>query len=467
MQNPELVRLTSLTLKNIKNVREGVVVMPHASKKDRLFATDAEILGIYGQNGSGKTSVVDALACVHTLLRGEKLPDEKVHLITEGEQCAEIECSFAVTMPESFHYLVKYQVLLSRAEQGVRVVSEKIIYAPCVAVEDGCVIKAERYRGALIYEVQSAPIDGEFSPQSVYKKMLTQLRFKDASRSNPALLKSRAYHEHTSYVFNAESYELFIRCLDAERAGLLHALAYFAKSCFTVIERRHSGMVSLDLLPLRMSSRLGSGQIPVMLYTPNLMPVAMYAELRQLVENLNGVLSSIVPGIQIGFYELGEELSERGERVMRFELTSCRGEVVIPLRYESEGIRKILSILASLVDVYHSPSSCLVVDELDAGIFEYLLGELLKILSESGKGQLIFTSHNLRPLEMLNKESILFSTTNPFRRYIHFSGIKPNHNLRDRYICELSLHEQSEKVYEQTNVATMNRAFRKAGKVSR
>ena len=32
----------------------------------------------------------------------------------------------------------------------------------------------------------------------------------------------------------------------------------------------------------------------------------------------------------------------------------------------------------------------MVVDELDAGIFEYLIGEILQIISESGKGQLIF-----------------------------------------------------------------------------
>lgn len=36
----------------------------------------------------------------------------------------------------------------------------------------------------------------------------------------------------------------------------------------------------------------------------------------------------------------------------------------------------------------------------NGGIFEYLLGELLNIISEKGKGQLIFTSHNLRPLEI-------------------------------------------------------------------
>ena len=62
-------------------------------------------------------------------------------------------------------------------------------------------------------------------------------------------------------------------------------------------------------------------------------------------------------------------------------------------------------------------SITLAVDELDAGIYEYLLGELLRIMQNSGKGQLIFTSHNLYPLETLESNSIVFTTTNPSARY--------------------------------------------------
>ena len=55
-----VVRLTSLTLKNIKNVKNGTIIMPRADEK-KFEGCKAEILGIYGQNGSGKTAIVDAL----------------------------------------------------------------------------------------------------------------------------------------------------------------------------------------------------------------------------------------------------------------------------------------------------------------------------------------------------------------------------------------------------------------------
>ena len=55
-----VVRLSSLSLMNIKNVKNGMILMPLAGEWSPKIG-GAEILGIYGQNGSGKTAVVDAL----------------------------------------------------------------------------------------------------------------------------------------------------------------------------------------------------------------------------------------------------------------------------------------------------------------------------------------------------------------------------------------------------------------------
>ncbi|UKI51156.1 MAG: ATP-binding protein [Clostridium sp.] len=70
-------------------------------------------------------------------------------------------------------------------------------------------------------------------------------------------------------------------------------------------------------------------------------------------------------------------------------------------------------MLQLLIVIYNNSSVTVAIDELDSGVFEYLLGEILRIISDNGKGQLIFTSHNLRPLETLNKAFVAFTTTNP------------------------------------------------------
>ena len=178
---------------------------------------------------------------------------------------------------------------------------------------------------------------------------------------------------------------------------------------------------------------------------------------------MNIVLAKIVPGLTIGVKDLGQQMTKTGAVSRRIQLMSYKNRKEIPLQFESQGIKKIVSILQLLIVVYNKSSITVAIDELDSGIFEYLLGELLNIISEKGKGQLIFTSHNLRPLETIDRGFIAFTTTNPQNRYIRFNHVKDNHNLRDFYFRDIVLGEQSEEVYEPTNNYEIALAFREAG----
>ncbi len=79
---------------------------------------------------------------------------------------------------------------------------------------------------------------------------------------------------------------------------------------------------------------------------------------------------------------------------------------------------------------------------------------------------MIFTSHNLRVLEKLNKDSIIFTTTNPKNRYIRIEGVKSNNNLRDFYLRTIMLGGQKEVLYEETNTPEIRYSLRKAGKMN-
>lgn len=52
-----MIRFQAIELSNFKNVSHGKIDF-----KDS--ANSSSVLGIYGQNGSGKTSVVEALQCI-------------------------------------------------------------------------------------------------------------------------------------------------------------------------------------------------------------------------------------------------------------------------------------------------------------------------------------------------------------------------------------------------------------------
>ena len=100
------------------------------------------------------------------------------------------------------------------------------------------------------------------------------------------------------------------------------------------------------------------------------------------------------------------------------------------------------------------------IDELDSGIYEYLLGECLEVMQDKAKGQLIFTSHNLRPLEILENDSLLYTTVNPENCYIKSSYIKNTQNTRLSYLRTIKLGGQKEKLYNETNIYEMELAMR-------
>lgn len=102
---------------------------------------------------------------------------------------------------------------------------------------------------------------------------------------------------------------------------------------------------------------------------------------------------------------------------------------------------------------------------MDSGIFEYLLGELLRVIQNSGKGQLIFTSQNLCPLETLKRRSIVFTTTNANDRYTRFKNVGNTSNLRSMYLREMALGGNDDMtLYADTSMSEIAHAMRTVNK---
>ena len=90
-----IVRLSSLKISNIKNVRTGQIVMPNTYQK-HLTYKKAEVLGLYGQNGSGKTAVIDTLYYLQKIMIGNMLDEEIADYIDVASNQAEIIADFNI-----------------------------------------------------------------------------------------------------------------------------------------------------------------------------------------------------------------------------------------------------------------------------------------------------------------------------------------------------------------------------------
>ena len=459
MKRP-IVRLSSLQLTNIKNVKKGTIYMPNTVNKI-LSADKAEILGIYGQNGSGKTAIVDALYFLQKVMIGVDLDQSLEDYMDMDSDTAEIFADFNIFM-DDIVFEIGYRLSLSREEKEV-VISRETLSA--AKNENGI-----RTNKTVFMDYQRDQANAIFKPQKRLDEILEENK---EIKTDLIVARKMAEKSNCSYIFGESSREIFCREYKngfQQFSVIISSLFEFALKDLFVIRNTHSGVISANfVLPMAFrieNDNMGAkGDFTVSLTEPILVDEERKNLLETIVEQINIVLYTIIPGLQVTIKNYGKQSLDNGEEGWKLELMSKRESMQeIPIRMESEGIIKIISILNALIQAFGNPSICLVIDELDSGIFEYMLGELLDIFKKSAKGQLIFTSHNLRALEMIDKESIMFSTTNPNNRYIHMKNVRESNNLRNMYIRSITLGGQSEQIYEETDSLKIARAFRKAGR---
>lgn len=456
MQNL-IVRMLSMELNGFKNVKYGKIDMP-AYVSGHYTENNSEILGIYGQNGSGKTAVIDALSFLKDMMMGLPLQVDASDYICISSAESILSFKFYISNPL---LLVTYRFVISKAEDGgVEIKNEKVGFSRFTEN------KWSKELPLIDYSTQS---NGSlFKPKYRCEEILSKNKDNEV---NLSVARVVAKKEMKSFIFSDEAREILGSGVsrDINWSSILFPLRFYAFTNLFIVKNSHNGIINLDFaIPFSFkhvnSGYYAMGDMVVSLNEPSVFRITEYNIFKTIIDEMNLVLNALIPGLSLEIKEHGAQLTKDSKEGMRFELKTKRGESFIPLKYESEGIKKMLSILNIIIAMYNNPSICLAVDELDAGIFEYLLGELLNVIEESGKGQLIFTSHNLRPLEMINKSSMIFTTTNPENRYIRLTNVKSTNNLRDLYLRSINLGGQKEPIYESTKEYEIRRALRKAGR---
>ena len=470
MKDKSYVRLTYIKLTNFKNIKSGEISL------DNIPEYNANLIGVYGQNGSGKTALIEAIDLLSYLLKGRRIPEHFADFINIQNAEAELEFHFECAF-ESERYQAQYSAILKavRIESESNIADEENTRRRPVVCNEKLKFAYQNDAGVKnsLQTMINTDSDSVFIPETKFALLVGKGR---EVNKNLLVAKEIASRESRSFLFSPELLGTIRKNTEIHDSGdfrinyrLLERLVLYGNTELFVINTSHSGLISLNLLPLSFRFETENegfiGDVAIMIAGATVIPKKVFKDVSMIIGSMNIVLQQIVPGLTIKVRDYGEQSLQNGASGERIELMSVRGGNELPLQYESEGIKKILSILQLLIVVYNKKSITVAVDELDSGIFEYLLGELLKIISEQGKGQLIFTSHNLRPLETLDKKCIVFTTTNPENRYVRMQQVKTNNNLRDFYYRDISLGTQAESLYDFTDNARIGKAFRKAGSV--
>ncbi len=461
----DIVRLVQLEIQNIKNVAYGKIDLATGAYKGNKKGS---ILGIYGQNGSGKTVAVDVMVLLKCLLSGRKIPEAFWQYIRYGTSEASVRYCFRVQMKDGSYY-VEYEVgLLKESDQKLVLSREQLSQKRLDGETSGRLTPVFKY------------VRGEkhlFTPLShlhyFEKRMEDMVALGIAHQFSEFFNEEKQESEITSFLFAGKAQEVFSKA-EGDPSKIYRfasVLQQFGRNSLAVVENAHYGLLALNLNTLPMNvewpcSIKGSPVgLMVRLTDVNVIPKVLFPYFEKTILQINIVLKSLVPEIELEIYHPFEKLMEDGRDGVQFELITIRSGARIPLLYESAGIKKIISICSNLVRCYNQETYCLVVDELDSGIYEYLLGEYLQAMQEKAKGQLIFTSHNLRPLEVLESDSLIYTTTNPENRYSRTNYIKNTQNKRLSYMRTIKLGGQKEKFYQETSLYEIELALREAGKV--
>lgn len=468
-----ITRIQKVTISNLKNVGYGEIRFTCNTRED-IFEAGSDILGMYGQNGSGKTTLIFALEILSQLTSGKKLWKDANKFIKIGASEATVCYEFSVVNKLENKFYVRYEVTLKEKvkeeqmedemahspESIVYVEKEKLSYKKI----DGS--KGNRFIGIIDYDYNKETI---FEPDTRFKEFISKdKQLIDELR----YIKGVSYKEGLSYIFtigrinNVRERQGF----SDEIVSIMDAIQMFGMMKLFVLSNVQASVVNANIV-LPMTFRFVDKDkkiyrtimVRIKLTDETLVPQEIYNLMVLRFEIIDKVISKLIPNMSLKIANKGNKIGENGEPYNIIELISVRDGKDISVRYESDGIKKLIYILYSLIEMYNDPSVTVAIDELDSGVFEYLLGELLCVLEESAKGQLIFTSHNLRALEVLNKRNVMFSTTNVNNRYIRFKNVKGTNNLRDVYYQDILLGGQDECVYEPTSQNAIRRAFRSAG----
>lgn len=475
-----MVRLVSITLDDFKNTKHGEVRLSSWSNGEPFPAAD--VVGLYGQNGSGKTSIIQAISLFKLLVTGRKIDEAVSDCVSKETGNSAITTKGVLFLSDGTAIAeFSYAVSLLIANGMPRICGETLRYKD---------LRTSRSKPKTLFEYELSDSSGRIviSPKQKWASLLAldnsaqfdaQLAWRMAEENCRSLLFSYEFQKVLSSLSGAEensakqisdTARLSIASVLKPLRMVVTSLSLFGFTNMAVVSaaQQADGMANR----LHISTHEGENGIfadnefDVNIAKPTDLSDKEFDILKRTICSISPVIGSLIPGLALGVEELDRHFGDNGSVEVRAELVCTRGNTTIPLRCESEGIKKLVSVLVLLIDVYAKPGSCVAIDEFDSGVFEFLLGEILQVLKDHGKGQLIFTAHNLRPLEIVDDGSLIFTTANPSNRYVSFKRSKDGINLRNQYLRAINLGGQPEVIYSPTSKFDIDSAFYEAGLAS-
>lgn len=416
---------TYIKAKNFKSLKNIEFNLKRTKKETNDF------IAIYGENGSGKTNLVELFKFLQQMtisrtfdVSWNMLPKEFFDLkdkLTDGlpmeiksiwkltlnfeeyrmlneEDDVEIEYGFKIDEKEGF-YFVKF---------NKEIIEEKLYFF--VNKQNGYYFKLSK----IGKEIKKELNNNIFISEKYNKELEENIEKYWGKYSFLSLLMFELKDKNEEYLNNNISDKLF-NIINRLISMTIHVNKWYLK------------LIPDNIMKKIALPDLGSGTV-----TKNKVNV-----IKKYEKVLNIFFTQAYADIKSVQYVI-EEKEERIKYRLYFDKIIGGNLKSIPIELESEGTRRIVEEFDTLIGAIMGET--VVIDEIDNGIHDLLMKNIILSIKDEITGQLIITTHNTLLLEILPKECIYILSTdyegnkniNTIKEY----GIKiqRNHNARDLYL---------------------------------
>ena len=434
MKDNTFLRLKEIEIHDFMGVEYGKIAFSNIDEEYSGNDWKANVIGIYGPNESGKSTLLDALKLLKEVLKDEDpAVGKKTRRLKIGQGLKKVRfgCSHA-TLTFSFH------VCSPNGPEW-----KTLTYSFRIKEEDELEINDEEFlitdkEGKEILSLSCHNLEGNYMKRDALTTAMTGIQ-KGSPEFRTAMKKARAIWRRTEcrhslllefgkefgYITKEmETFDFFkhevgkIKIFDSSEMSILRSQKY--PGYLASIQDKNGKEIHLALSPDGKIEGVNHETVDI-------------GELNQTKSMLNIILQTLIEGITIDIVTKSDGI----------HLVLVRDGLAVPYDQASYGFRKLLLIALSFTELFRSPSAMIFFDELDEGLFEYLLGKIIKVVNEYASGQLVFTAHNLRPLESLPFSSIRFSLPyqgdkikKPFNQYKEVNNLNKASDLRSVYLRE-------------------------------
>ena len=380
-----LVHILEFSFSGIKNVEKKMKFNFYKKDIDNFSRENYNIKSVYGPNGVGKTAFIDALRMMKEVSLNRNYLIENRSLISElinkNTKCIELEIIFYYEK-NSHKKILKHEVTIEMEKDNEFVISyEKISELTkryeikknsSLLIKNG-MVKEKPYKIDIDF-------NGNFESNSIIPMLAL---FKEKIFKSEVTTKEEILNQETlrEYVFEMVFCYLKMTVVLNEEDNhyfYLNAKNYNIKN--TSLEKEE-----IENLPISAHS----DHIP-----SNPKVYKNYIENIKKMESFLKILKPSLRGIRL------EKKTNKERYIIEKYFVYDKYEVHI--EFESAGIKRLVNLFNALNSLKNG--GIVLIDELDANIHDVFLSKMLQYFIDYPNGQLIFTSHNLAPMKLLQHQ---------------------------------------------------------------